>query len=47
MPAEPEAVRWWSVLANLKLSAIVLQRAHAFVDGRLDRVHRRRSASTG
>jgi aminoglycoside phosphotransferase (APT) family kinase protein len=39
MTAEPEAVHWWSVLANLKLSAIVLSGAHAFVNGRLDRVH--------
>jgi aminoglycoside phosphotransferase (APT) family kinase protein len=39
MTAEPEAVHWWSVLANFKLSAIVLSGSHAFVDGRLDRVH--------
>ncbi len=39
LSAEPEAVHWWSVLANLKLSAIVLSGAHAFIDGRLDRVH--------
>jgi aminoglycoside phosphotransferase (APT) family kinase protein len=37
--ADPEAVHWWSVLANLKLSAIVLSGAHALVAGRLDRVH--------
>ncbi len=37
--AEPEAVHWWSVLANFKLSAIVLSGSRAFVDGRLDRVH--------
>jgi aminoglycoside phosphotransferase (APT) family kinase protein len=39
LAADPEAVHWWSVLANFKLSAIVLSGAHAFVDGRLDRVH--------
>jgi aminoglycoside phosphotransferase (APT) family kinase protein len=39
LSAEPEAVHWWSVLANLKLSAIVLSGSRAFVDGRLDRVH--------
>ena len=37
--ADPEAVRWWSVLANFKLSVIVLSGGFAFVDGRLDRVH--------
>ncbi len=35
----PDAVRWWSVLANLKLSVIVLSGQHAFVQGRLDRIH--------
>jgi aminoglycoside phosphotransferase (APT) family kinase protein len=39
LAAEPQAVHWWSVLANLKLSAIVLSGSRAFVDGRLDRVH--------
>ena len=33
------AVRWWQVLANVKLSVIVLTGLHAFVDGRLDRLH--------
>jgi aminoglycoside phosphotransferase (APT) family kinase protein len=36
---DPAAVRWWSVLANLKLSVIVLSGSHAFVQGRMDRVH--------
>ncbi len=35
----PETVRWWSVLANLKLSIIVLSGSEAFVAGKLDRVH--------
>lgn len=39
LAAEPDAVHWWSVLANFKLSAIVLSGSRAFVDGRLDRVH--------
>jgi aminoglycoside phosphotransferase (APT) family kinase protein len=33
------AVHWWNVLANLKLSVIVLTGTQAFVDGRYDRVH--------
>ena len=37
--ADPEAVHWWSVLANFKLSVIVLSGSRAFVDGRLDRLH--------
>jgi aminoglycoside phosphotransferase (APT) family kinase protein len=37
--ADADAVRWWSVLANFKLSVIVLSGGYAFVDGRLDRVH--------
>jgi len=37
--ADTEAVRWWSVLANLKLSVIVLSGGFAFIEGRLDRVH--------
>jgi hypothetical protein len=32
-------VRWWQVLANLKLAVIVLSGTHAFVDGRLDRIY--------
>jgi aminoglycoside phosphotransferase (APT) family kinase protein len=39
LAAEPEAVHWWSVLANFKLSAIVLSGSRAFVERRLDRVH--------
>lgn len=39
LPVDPEKVRWWQVLANFKLAVIVLTGAHAFVDGRLDRVH--------
>jgi aminoglycoside phosphotransferase (APT) family kinase protein len=34
-----EVVRWWQVLANVKLSVIVLRGLHAFVDGRLDRIY--------
>lgn len=34
-----DRIRWWQVLANLKLAVIVLTGAHAFVDRRLDRVH--------
>jgi aminoglycoside phosphotransferase (APT) family kinase protein len=34
-----EAVRWWQVLANVKLSVIVLTGLRAFVEGRLDRIH--------
>jgi aminoglycoside phosphotransferase (APT) family kinase protein len=33
------ALRWWQVLANLKLSVIVLTGMHAFGEGRLDRIH--------
>ena len=36
--ADPAAVRWWNVLANLKQSITVLTGARAFVDGRFDRV---------
>jgi aminoglycoside phosphotransferase (APT) family kinase protein len=39
MSAEPDAVRWWQVLANVKLSVIVLTGSRAFVEHRLDRVH--------
>jgi aminoglycoside phosphotransferase (APT) family kinase protein len=34
-----EVVRWWQVLANVKLSVIVLTGSRAFVEGRLDRIH--------
>jgi aminoglycoside phosphotransferase (APT) family kinase protein len=37
--ADPQAVQWWRVLANLKLSVIVLSGARALVEGRLDRIH--------
>jgi aminoglycoside phosphotransferase (APT) family kinase protein len=36
---EPVAVRWWNVLANLKLCVIVLTGTRAFVEGRYDRLH--------
>jgi aminoglycoside phosphotransferase (APT) family kinase protein len=36
---DPEAVRWWQVLANVKLCVIVLTGSRAFVEGRLDRIH--------
>lgn len=36
---DPDAVRWWRVLANFKLCVIVLTGTQAFVDGRFDRVH--------
>jgi aminoglycoside phosphotransferase (APT) family kinase protein len=39
LDADPSAVHWWRVLANLKLSVIVLTGVHAFVDGRLDRCY--------
>jgi aminoglycoside phosphotransferase (APT) family kinase protein len=32
-------VHWWQVLANVKLSIIVLTGHRAFVEGRLDRIH--------
>jgi aminoglycoside phosphotransferase (APT) family kinase protein len=32
-----EALRWWNVLANFKLSVIVLTGLAAFVEGRYDR----------
>ncbi len=38
-PVDLDAVHWWQVLANLKLSVIVLRGLHAFVDGRLDRMY--------
>jgi aminoglycoside phosphotransferase (APT) family kinase protein len=36
---DPDALRWWQVLANVKLSVIVLTGSRAFVEGRLDRIH--------
>jgi aminoglycoside phosphotransferase (APT) family kinase protein len=36
--ADPDAVHWWTVLANLKQAMTVLTGARAFVDGRFDRV---------
>lgn len=36
--ADPAAIRWWNVLANLKQSITVLTGARAFVDGRFERV---------
>jgi aminoglycoside phosphotransferase (APT) family kinase protein len=38
MEADPAAVHWWTVLANLKQAMTVLTGARAFVDGRFDRV---------
>ncbi|MCU1373980.1 MAG: hypothetical protein JWO68_1266 [Actinomycetia bacterium] len=38
-PVDAEAVRWWQVLANVKLAVIVLTGSRAFVEGRLDRIH--------
>ena len=34
-----DSVHWWQVLANVKLSVIVLTGVRAFVEGRLDRIH--------
>jgi len=39
LAADPAAIRWWNVLANVKLSIIVLTGTNAFVDGRLDRIY--------
>ena len=39
LSAPADAVRWWNVLANLKLCVIVLTGTKAFVEGRFDRVH--------
>jgi aminoglycoside phosphotransferase (APT) family kinase protein len=39
LDADPRAIQWWRVLANLKLSVIVLSGINALVDGRLDRIH--------
>ncbi|HEX7096250.1 MAG TPA: phosphotransferase family protein, partial [Acidimicrobiales bacterium] len=36
---DPDALRWWNVLANYKLAVIVLTGIAAFVDGRFDRIH--------
>jgi aminoglycoside phosphotransferase (APT) family kinase protein len=36
--ADPAAIHWWTVLANLKQAMTVLTGAHAFVDGRFDRI---------
>jgi aminoglycoside phosphotransferase (APT) family kinase protein len=36
---DPAAVKWWQVLANVKLSVIVLRGLHEFVDGKLDRMY--------
>lgn len=36
---DADAVHWWQVFANLKLSVIVLRGVNAFVCGRLDRVY--------
>jgi aminoglycoside phosphotransferase (APT) family kinase protein len=38
-PVDPDALRWWQVLANAKLAVIVLTGTRAFIEGRLDRVH--------
>jgi aminoglycoside phosphotransferase (APT) family kinase protein len=39
LEVNPDAVQWWQVLANVKLSVIVLTGSRAFVEGRLDRIH--------
>jgi aminoglycoside phosphotransferase (APT) family kinase protein len=36
--ADPAAVRWWNVLANVKQAMTVLTGKHAFADGRFDRI---------
>jgi aminoglycoside phosphotransferase (APT) family kinase protein len=36
--ADPVAVRWWTVLANVKQAMTVLTGKHAFADGRFDRI---------
>jgi aminoglycoside phosphotransferase (APT) family kinase protein len=38
LSADPAAVHWWTVLANLKQAMTVLTGARAFVDGRFDRI---------
>jgi aminoglycoside phosphotransferase (APT) family kinase protein len=39
MTVQAETVRWYAILANLKLSVIVLTGTQAFTSGRLDRIH--------
>jgi aminoglycoside phosphotransferase (APT) family kinase protein len=39
LDADPHAIQWWRVLANVKLAVIVLSGINALVDGRLDRIH--------
>ena len=39
MAVDRDAVRWWQVLANVKLSVIVLTGVRAVVEGRLHRIH--------
>jgi aminoglycoside phosphotransferase (APT) family kinase protein len=39
MAVDPAAVRWWQILANVKLAVIVLTGVHAFGEGRLDRIY--------
>ena len=36
---DPTSVHWWQVLANVKLSVIVLTGTRALVEGRLHRIH--------
>lgn len=38
LTADRGSVHWWTVLANLKQAMTVLTGAHAFVDGRFDRI---------
>lgn len=37
--ADPNRVRWWQILANLKLAVIVLSGVRAFSEARFDRLH--------
>jgi aminoglycoside phosphotransferase (APT) family kinase protein len=37
--ADPAAVHWWQVLANVKLAVIVLRGLGNFIEGRLDRMY--------
>ncbi len=39
LDVDEAAVRWWQVLANVKLAVIVLTGRNAFADGRLDRIY--------
>ena len=39
LAVDPERVRWWQVLANVKLAVIVLSGIRAFAESRLDRVY--------